>query len=457
MGAMMRKYDVVILGAGCGQAIMEEAESRNKSIALVEPGWLGGTCLNLGCIPSKKLIASADMIAEVERAKRLGVEMSVASIDFRGIMRRMRTDRDETQRHLRHEMPGSENVTFYDGAARFTGPKTVEVNGEEFEGDLIFVTAGARPLIPPIEGLDGVDYLTNESVLELEELPRSLIIVGGGYIAVEYAHFFAAMGSNVTIIEMDDRLVTGEEPEISRRLEEELGKRMRIVTGMRVTAVSQQKGRVEVAARSASGESQQSYRAERVLIALGRVPNTDILQVDKAGLRTSGDGFIVVDEYMRTNREGIYAAGDINGTQMFRHVANVEALVAAANAFDDADIAMDYSAAPHAVYSNPQIAAAGMTEAQARERGYKVTTTITPYSSVAKGEAIAEEAGFTKAVVDTETERILGFHIIGPHAPILIQEVVNAMKSGGHVNEILQAMHIHPAMTELIPDSFAAL
>ncbi len=453
----MRKYDVVILGAGCGQSIMEEAESRNKSIALVEPGWLGGTCLNLGCIPSKKLIASADTIVEVERAKRLGVEMSVASIDFPGIMRRMRTDRNETQKHLRHEMPGSENVTFYDGVARFTGPKTVEVKGDEFEGDLIFVTAGARPLVPPIEGLDGVDYLTNESVLELEDLPQSLIIVGGGYIAVEYAHFFAAMGSNVTIIEMDDRLVTGEEPEISERLKEELEKRLRVVTSMRVTAVSQQKGRVEVTARSTKSESQQSYRAERVLVALGRVPNTDILQVDKAGLRTTGDGFIVADEYMRTNQENVYAAGDINGTQMFRHVANVEALIAAANAFDGAGIAMDYSAAPHAVYSSPPIAAVGMTEAEAREHGFSVTTTTTPYSSVAKGEAIAEKAGFTKAVVDIESERILGFHIIGPHSPVLIQEIVNAMKSGGHVNEILQSMHIHPAMTELIPDSFATL
>ncbi len=453
----MKKYDVVILGAGCGQVIMEEAESRNKSIALVEREWLGGTCLNLGCIPSKQLIAPADIIAEVERAKRLGVEMSVTSIDFLRIMQRMRTDRDETQKHLRHEMHGSETVAFYDGEGRFTSPKTVEVNGEEFEGDLVFVAAGARPFVPPIEGLDGVDYLTNESVLELEGLPQSLIIVGGGYIAVEYAHFFAAMGSNVTIIEMDDRLVTGEEPEISKRLQEELGKRMRVVTGMRVTAMSQQKGRVEVTARSTGGESEHSYRAERVLVALGRVPNTDILRVDKAGIRTTDDGFIVVDEYMRTNQEGVYAVGDINGTQMFRHVANVEALVAAANAFDGAGIAMDYSAAPHAVYSNPQIAAVGMTEAQARERGYKVTTTITPYSSVAKGEAIAEEAGFTKAVVDIESERILGFHIIGPHAPILIQEVVNAIKSGGHVNEILQSMHIHPAMTELIPDSFATL
>lgn len=453
----MRKYDVVILGAGCGQSLMEEAESRNKSIAMVEPAWLGGTCLNLGCIPSKKLIASADIIVEVDRAKRLGVEMSVSSIDFVKIMRRMRADRNETQKHLRHEIPDNENVSFYDGEARFTGPKTVEVNGEEFEGDLIFVAAGARPLVPAIEGLDGVDYLTNESVLDLEDLPGSLVILGGGYIAVEYAHFFAAMGTNVTILEMADRLVTGEEPEISKRLEEQLAKRMRVVTGMRVTSVKQQKGRIEVTALSTKDQSQQRFRAERVLVALGRVPNTDILQVNKAGLRTTGDGFIVVDEYMRTNKEGVYAVGDINGTQMFRHVANVEALVAAANAFDGAGIAMDYSASPHAVYSNPQIAAVGMTEAQARAHGYKVTTTTTPYSSVAKGEAIAEEAGFTKAVVDSESERILGFHIIGPHAPILIQEVVNAMKSGGHVNEILQSMHIHPAMTELIPDSFATL
>lgn len=453
----MKSYDVVVLGTGCGQSVIEEAVSRDKTVAVVEPRWIGGTCLNLGCIPSKKLIASADSIVEIERAKRLGVEMRITSVDFGAIMSRMRRSRGEQQAHLRHSMPETPNVTFYQGEARFTGPKSVEVNGEEFEGALVFVASGARPLIPPIEGLDTIDFLTNESVLEMNEAPESLIIMGGGYIAVEYAHFFAAMGTNVTILEMADRLVTGEEPEISKRLEEQLGKRMRVITRMRVESVTQQKGRVEVVASSTSDGSEQRYRAERVLVAVGRVPNTDTLHVDKAGLRTDDKGFVEVDDHMRTNLEDVYAIGDINGRQMFMHVANVEALVAAANAFDGSDITMDYSAAPHAVYSSPQIAAVGMTEAEAREQGFTVTTTTTPYSTVAKGEAIAEEAGFTKAVVDAETERILGFHIIGPHAPILIQEVVNAMKSGGHVNEILQSMHIHPAMTELIPDSFATL
>lgn len=453
----MEKYDVVVLGAGCGQSIVEEAVSRNKKIAVAEPRWIGGTCLNVGCIPSKQLIAIADLVVEVERARRLGVHMSVDSIDFPRIMRRMRKSRSDMQQHLRHALPDMEGVTLYRGPAHFHGPKTLEVNGETFEGDLIFIATGARPSIPRIEGLDTVDYLTNESLLQLRQLPESLIIMGGGYIAVEYAHFFAAMGTHVTVIEMADRLVTAEEPEISERLAEQLGKRVRIILGMRVVSVAQHKKGVSVTARSTKDDSEHGYRAERVLVAVGRRPNTDRLTVDKAGIRTNQTGYIETDDHMRTNVQGVYAAGDINGKQMFMHAANVEAMVAAANAFGSADVAMDYSAAPRAVFSSPQIAAVGLTEAEAKEQGFKVTTTTTPYSTVAKGEAMAETAGFTKAVVDEQNERILGFHIIGPDAAILIQEVTNAMVSGGQVNEILRSMHIHPALSELIPDSFAVL
>jgi mycothione reductase len=453
----MEKYDVVVLGAGCGQGIVEDAVSRKKKIAVAEPGWVGGTCLNVGCIPSKQLIAVADLIVETDRAHRLGVEMDVTSIDFPRIMRRMRTNRRDTRVHLQHALPDMDGVTFYKGPARFLGPKTLEVKGRQFEGDIIFITAGARPAIPPIEGLNKVDYLTNESLLRLKALPESLIIMGGGYIAVEYAHFFAAMGTHVTVLEMADRLVTAEEPEISQRLAEELGRRVRIHTGMRAVSVAQHKNGVVVNARSTKDDSEHSYRAERVLIAVGRRPNSDTLDLDKAGIKTTDRGFIETDDHMRTNVEGVYAAGDINGKQMFMHAANVEALVAAANAFKVTDVAMDYSAVPRAVFSSPQIAAVGLTEAEAKRQGFKVTTTVTPYSTVAKGEAMGEKAGFTKAVVEQKTERILGFHIIGPEAAILIQEVTNSMVSGGQVNELLRSMHIHPALSELIPDSFAVL
>lgn len=453
----MKKFDVVVLGSGCGLEIAERASMLGRSVALVEPELLGGTCVNLGCIPSKRLIAPADMIVEQERAARLGVTTRIEHIDFSSIMIRMRASRAESQAHLEHSLSHMESVTRYQVAASYREPGVLGVGDEAIRGSQVFIAVGARPLIPSIEGLADVDYLTNDSVLELSERPESLIIVGGGYIAVEYCHFFAAMGTRVTVLEMADRLVSSEEPEISAVLQDELSKRARIMTGTEVKSVTHTRQGVQVTAHANGTRHDSTYEAERILIAVGRKSNADLLQVDKAGIRTDARGFVEVDEHMRTNVVGVYAVGDINGKSMFRHSANVQALVAAANAFDGQDVEMDYHAVPHAVYSYPQIASVGLTEEAARVAGYDIAVTQTPYSSVAKGEAIAEEVGFTKCIVDRPSEKILGFHIIGPYAPVLIQEVVNAMQSGGHVDEIARAIHIHPAMSELIPSSLEYL
>jgi len=263
------------------------------------------------------------------------------------------------------------------------------------------------------------------------------------------------MGTKVTVIEMMDRLVTSEEPEVSAALQQALSRRARILTGVKVEAVSAGRHGVSGSTRPTAGGASRTFRAGRLLVAVGRRSNADLLKVAESGIETDRKGFITVDAHMRTNQPDVYAIGDINGKAMFRHAANVQALVAAANAFDGAGVEMDYRAVPHAVYSHPQVASVGLTEAQAREAGLDVVTTTTPYTDVAKGQALMEYAGFTKAVVERGTERILGFHIIGPYAPILIQEVVNAMQSGGHVDELVRGIHIHPELTELIPSSLA--
>jgi len=453
----MQQYDVLVLGSGCGLDIARQAAAGGKRVALIEPGPLGGTCVNVGCIPSKMLIAPADMVVEQQRARRLGVKATVESIDAASIMRRMRKGRAASQSHLRHSIRELDGVDHLRAAGKFVSRGVVDVAGKRVSAPLIFIAAGARPSVPPIPGLESVDHLTNDSLLELTNLPESLIIMGGGYIAVEFCHFFAAMGTRVTILEMADRLVMSEEPEISASLKEELSKRARIVTGARVEAVASRRDGVSVTARMGEGGKIASYHAARLLVAVGRRSNADLLQVDKAGILTDKRGFVEVDGHMRTNAAGVYAVGDINGKAMFRHAANVQAMVAAANALDGADVEMDYHALPHAVYSWPQIASVGLTEAQAREAGHEVTTLLTPYSSVAKGEALDENVGFTKVVMKSGTETILGFHIIGPYAPILIQEVVNAMQSGGHLDEIARGVHIHPELTELIPTSFEGI
>jgi mycothione reductase len=446
----MKKYDVIVIGSGCGMNIAEEALAHGLSVALVDKGPLGGTCANLGCIPSKMLIFAADRIAETQEARRLGIEAEIKNIDFGFIMERMRKFIRENQEHMRQGISHAETLGFYEGEGHFVDDYTIEVNGEEIKGDKIFIASGSRPLIPPIKGLDSVNFLTNETVLQLKERPESIIIIGGGYIAVEYGHFFAAMGTKVTILEMADRLVLAEEPEIAEVLKKELGRRMDVYTNVRAEEVKKNGRGITVITMDANSDVKKEFTAQRILVAVGRRSNADLLRVENTGVEVDKRGFVKVDEYLETTKKNIFAVGDINGQQMFTHVANVEASLAADNAIHGSKTKMDYSAAPHAVYSHPQIASVGMTEEAAR-KAHKVLVGRAKYSDVAKGEAMMEENSFAKAVIEAGIGKILGFHIIGPYAPILIQEVINAMASGGGIDQIQTSMHIHPAITELIP------
>jgi len=452
----MGKYDVVVIGSGCGLSIVNEAIAHGLKVALVDKGPLGGTCPNLGCIPSKMLIFPAERIAEIQEARKLGIESDIRDIAFKSIMERMRKMVLEDREHLRGELSNVDNLDFYEGEGRFSAAHTVEVNGEEVKGDKVFIASGSRPLIPPIEGLESIDYLTNETVLQLRERPETLIIVGGGYVAVEYGHFFAAMGIRVTILEMADRLVLSEEPEIAETLKNEMRRRMTVHTGVQAEAVKSKGHDVTVMAIDLATGGRKEFTARSILMAVGRRSNADLLKVGNTGVELDKRGFVKVDEYLETTKKNIFAVGDINGQQMFTHVANVEASLAADNAIHGSKTKMDYSAAPHAVYSHPQIASVGMTEEAAR-KAHKVLIGRARYSDVAQGQAMMEETGFAKAIVEADTGKILGFHIIGPYAPILIQEVVNAMAFGGGVNQIQAGMHIHPAITELIPNVLANL
>jgi dihydrolipoamide dehydrogenase len=446
----MEKYDVIVIGSGCGTNIVEEALAHGLSVALVDKGPLGGTCANLGCIPSKMLIFAADRVAEMLEAKKLGIEAEIRNIDFNFIMERMRKTLREGQAQMRREISYIENLDFYEGEGHFVDDYIIEVTDKKIKGDKIFIASGSRPLIPPIKGLETVDYLTNETVLQLKERPENMIIIGGGYIAVEYGHFFAAMGTRVTILEMASRLVLSEEPEVSELLKKELSRRMDIYTDVQAEAVKSNGHDVTVVVNDLKGGGQREFTAQRILVAVGRRSNADLLKVESTGVEVDKRGFVKVDEYLETTKKNIFAVGDINGQQMFTHVANVEALLAADNAIHGKKIKMDYSAAPHAVYSYPQIASVGLTEEAAR-KAHKVLVGKAKYLDVAQGEAMMEEKGFAKAIVEADKGRILGFHIIGPYAPILIQEVINAMASGRGIDQIQIGMHIHPAITELIP------
>jgi dihydrolipoamide dehydrogenase len=370
-------------------------------------------------------------------------------------MERMRRVVKEGQEEMRGGIESTKELDFYETEAFFTDDYTLDVGGTAIKGENIFIVSGARPLIPPIKGIEQVDFLTNENVLQLTECPHSLLIIGGGYIAAEYGHFFAAMGSQVTVVQRGTRLVSNEEPDISDVLKKKMNTRMDIHLNTEVVEVQSKGDHYLVEGAEKSSGEKKKFTAEKIMVAAGRRSNADILKVENTGIDTDKRGYITVNEYLETSKKNIWAFGDATGNQMFRHVANREADIAWNNSQGE-NIAMNYSATPHAVFSHPQIASVGMTE-EAAQKDHHILVGKAHYSDVAKGMAMMEEEGFAKAIVDKDNWNILGFHIIGPHAPILIQEVINAMATGGSLHPIGEGMHIHPALPELVVTALSRL
>ena len=453
----MKTYDVMVIGAGdVGLGIAFKAASDGLKVALVEKGNVGGTCINVGCVPSKTLIYSADRITAIKGSGKLGIHAEITGLDFPAIMRRMKEAVESGRDSIMGGIKDTEHLDFYHGEGHFVRGHTLEVNGEKIKGKKIFIAAGARPFIPPIKGLEGVEFLTNENILELEKNPGSLLIIGGGYVAVEYAHFFAAVGTRVTMVQRNERLLPNEEPEITDLLMKELKKRMEIQTNAEIVELAKgADGCTAVTADRNSG-AQRHITAERIMVATGRRSNADLLKVEHTDVETDGADFIKVNDNLETNKRNIWALGDSIGRQMFTHAGDREAEVAWHNATHKKKIKMDFGAVPHAVFTHPQIASVGLTEEQAR-KGHEVLVGKAKYSDTVMGSAMMEEEGFAKAVVEKNTKKILGFHIIGPWASVLIQEVVNAVANQSDISSITESMHIFPALSELIPQTLANL
>lgn len=455
----MKEYDVVIIGSGAGSNLIEDALAHTKTVALVDKGPSGGTCLNVGCIPTKMLVYPADRVMEVREAKKLGITVEIRAVDFPAIMERMHSHVGKSRDQIKAALEGAEDFDYYGGEAQFTGDHTLEVNGKIIKGKDIFIAAGARPLIPAVKGIESIEYLTNESALRLTALPGSMVIIGGGYIAAEFAHFFEAMGTQVTVIQRNKRLVPEEEPEVSELLKTALSRRMKVHIDTEVTEVKQTGKVVTVTAKERSSGKQREYTASHLLVAAGRRPNTDNLMVANTGVTVNEKGYVIVDEFYETSKKGIWAFGDIIGKKMFRHSANHEAELVWHNAIHGKKSRMNYLTVPHAVFSYPEIAAVGLSEAEAVKLmgRQEVLVGKAMYTDVARGEAMMETEGFAKAIVHRKTGKVLGYHIIGPQASILIQEVVNAMAADGNLWSLAKGMHIHPALPELVLKAFGKL
>jgi mycothione reductase len=446
----MEKFDVLIIGSGSGASIADAAISQGLKVALVEKGDLGGTCLNRGCIPSKMVIYPADIIQTIKHAERLGIKAVIEEIDFSGIMDRMRRSVGEDRRHIEAGVAKIKGLKFFKGSAEFTGEYRIRVGAEEMEAKNIFLVVGARPEIPDIIGLDKVSYLTSENVWELHEKPTSMVIAGGGFIAAEMAHFFSSMGTDVTVISRSPRLLRHAEPEISETLTQSMRTRMTVITSAEMTNVREAKGLKEVTYQDEKGVSQ-TVKAEQLLIATGLRGNGDTLHAELTGVKVDPKGYIKVNDAFETGKPRIWAFGDCIGKAMFKHVANQAAEVVW-HAFSHGHVHnFDFSKVPYAVFSWPEVASVGLTEEEALKQGKKILVGEAAYADTAYGASMGEEDGFCKLIVEQENNKILGCHILGPYAPILIQEVVNCMSCGdGGVFPLMDSMHIHPALPEVV-------
>jgi dihydrolipoamide dehydrogenase len=451
----MDKFDVVVVGSGSGMNIAAAAASSGLKTAVVESGPMGGTCLNRGCIPSKMLIYPADVVTVAEEAKSTGVNVSVASVDFSKIMQRMRQFVSDDSTRQAAAVEADPNITWFKGVGEFVSDYTMRVGNHTIRGERIFIVSGARPDMPPVKGLKDVDYITSDTVLKLETQPKSMIIIGGGYIAAEYGHFFSSIGTKVTILQRSPRLVPEEEPEVSELLKEEMSKRMKIFTNHEAMEARENSSLRTVLAKNRETGQVREFSAEALLVAAGRVPNSDLLKPEKTGVELDERGYVKVNEYLETRKKNIWALGDAIGRQMFKHVANYEAEIAWHNNRHEHKVKVDYSAAPHAVFSHPQIASVGLKEAEAKQQGKKILVGFSHYKDTALGVAMGEPKGFVKVIVEQNTDKLLGGHIIGPQASVLIQEIVNAMTTEDKTfMPIARAMHIHPAMTEVVQRAF---
>lgn len=454
----MRDYDLIVIGSGSGMNLVDRARSSGLSVALIENGPLGGTCLNRGCIPSKILIHPADVIREIEDASKVGVHAKIRDVDFDLVRRRMWNLVLGDRQGMERAVQSDKELGYYHLTGYFIGPKALRVGDEEIRGTKIMIAAGVRTMIPDVPGLKETEILTSENVFEIEKLPKQMVILGGGYKACEFAHFFSAFGTKVTLVGHNPRLLPKEEPEVSELVKKKLSKYVDIQVNKDVVKVDQGRRRRAIIHKDRSTGQIGEAEAEHLLVTTGVRSNSDLLKPEASGVAMDQSGYIVVNDFLETNVPGIWAFGDIIGRNMYRHTANYESDVAWNNAFGLQKIKISEHAVPHAIFSYPQVAGVGMTEEEAKKKGLDILVGVNMYSNCAKGYAMGDEDSFVKVVVERMTQRILGASVVGPDAAILLQPIVYLMNAGDRsFLPLAQSQTIHPSLSEAVVGAFARL
>jgi pyruvate/2-oxoglutarate dehydrogenase complex dihydrolipoamide dehydrogenase (E3) component len=440
------KADVIVIGSGqAGVPLAARLAESGKDVIIVEGGHLGGTCVNVGCTPTKTMVASARAAHVARGAARLGVVASEVKVDLGAIVDRKNTIVEQWRTGVGRRLErAGEKLKLIEGRARFSGVREIEVNGERHRAEKVIVNVGARPRVPSVKGLDTIEPLDSSSILDLREPPAHLVVMGGGYIACEFGQMFRRFGSDVTIMQRAEKMLPREDTEVSDAIEEVFrAEGIEVVTGAEVVEVDGSGG--ELLVRCGGG---QETRGSHLLVAVGRVPNTDDLGCDVAGIELNGDGFIEVDDSYRTSAEGVYAVGDCNGGPQFTHTA-----------WDDHrilyDILMGRRAGgrngritPATVFTDPQVARVGLSEREAGAQGVDYEVVTMPFGHIARAIELDEPAGVMKMLIDPETERVLGAAIVGYEAGELIHSFLMLMMAGAPARAMVDAQMVHPALAE---------
>ena len=453
----MRRHDVLVIGAGSGNAVIDDSFA-DLDVAIVAEGPFGGTCLNSGCIPSKMLSRTAEVVEEIRESGIYDVDAELRRVRWLDVRERVFGRLDRVRDEGRRGREKSDFVTVYTGHARFIGARRLrlELAGGpvDVEADQVVIAAGARPLIPAVVADSGLPYETSETIMRVDRPPRRLAVLGGGYIAAELSQVFASVGSEITIVEKSESLLASLDESLSAAYTGLAVERFDVRLGRELTRLEGAPGELRLVLDDGS-----TVEADALLVAAGRIPNGDRLDLAAAGIEVHADGRIVVDGYQRTSAEGVFALGDVCTPIQLKHVANREAHAVAHNLRHPGDPrGAEHEVVPAAVFTRPQIATVGRTEQTCRDAGLDYVVGTARYADVAYGWALEDETGFCKVLAERRTGRLLGAHIMGPQAPTLIQPLVLAMTVGIDARALATRPYwIHPALTEVVENALLRL
>jgi pyruvate/2-oxoglutarate dehydrogenase complex dihydrolipoamide dehydrogenase (E3) component len=449
--AAVPHYDAIVIGTGqAGPSLAKRLAGAGRRVAIIERDKFGGTCINTGCTPTKTLVASAYAAHMARRSADFGISVGSVSVDMRRVKQRkddiVTTWSASTEASLR----ATQNCSVYRGHARFVSPREVEVGQDRLSADAIFIDVGGRAAVPPIPGIDGVAYLTNTTILQLETVPDHLIVLGGSYVGLEFAQIFRRFGAAVTVLEGAPRLVSREDAEVSDAIRDILqDEGIRIDCGVSNVAIAA--GQRDIHLSYKQGAVQSSVDGSHLLLATGRRPNTDDLGLERAGVAVDARGYIIVDDQLRTNVQGIWALGDCNGRGAFTHTAYNDFEIVAANVLDGEVRTVHDRIAAYALYTDPPLGRVGMTEAEAHASGHSLLVGRIQMADVSRAIEKGETAGLMKLVVDKDSHRILGAAFLGTSGDELIHCIIDLMYAGAPYTTLQRAMHIHPTVAEFLP------